>query len=171
MWNEQELAHNAFTNCLLSLCKSLPRPNTEKKYISTEGLRFFEKEPLQNLARDLQSNLQEVAIPETEILRETVEVLRRQLAIKDEQLAAKDRQIGDLTAALLSSQEQHKALTDVLTTAQALHAGTIQERLTAQVDSSEGQTEVVTADSDLDGGEPVQERQGFFARIFRKKGI
>ena len=79
--------------------------------------------------------------------------------------------ISNLTAALLSSQEQHKALTDALTTAQALHAGTIQERLTAQVDSSEGQTEAMTADSDLDGGEPVQERQGFFARIFRKKGI
>ena len=30
---------------------------------------------------------------------------------------------------------------------------------------------VVTADSDLDEGEPAQERQGFFARIFRKKGI
>ena len=133
-----------------------------KKYISIEGLRVwvFEKDPLQ-----------EVASPETEILRETVEVLRQQLAIKDEQLAAKDKQIGDLTAALLSFQEQHKALTDALTTAQALHAGTIQERLTAQVDSSEGQTEAMTADSDLDGGEPVQERQGFFARIFRKKGI
>lgn len=131
-----------------------------KKYISIEGLRVFEKD-----------SLQEVASSETEILRETVEVLRRQLAIKDEQLAAKDKQIGDLTAALLSSQEQHKALTDALTTAQALHAGTIQERLTAQVDSSEGQTEAMTADSDLDGGEPVQERQGFFARIFRKKGI
>ena len=129
-----------------------------KKYISIAGLRVFEKDPLQGLAS-----------LETEILRETVEVLRRQLAIKDEQLAAKDKQIGDLTAALLSSQEQHKALTDALTTAQALHAGTIQERLTAQVDSSEGQTEVMTADSELDEGEPARERQGFFARIFRRK--
>ena len=143
-----------------------------KKYISIAGLRVFEKDPLQDLAKDLQSNLQEVARPETEILRETVEVLRRQLAIKDEQLAAKDKQIGDLTAALLSSQEQHKALTDALTTAQALHAGTIQERLTAQVDSSEGQTEVMTADSELDEGEPAREtlpkKKGFFARLFGK---
>ena len=46
-----------------------------KKYISIEGLRVFEKDPLQDLAKDLQSNLQEVASPETEILRETVEVL------------------------------------------------------------------------------------------------
>ena len=143
-----------------------------KKYRSIEGLRVFEKDPLQGLAKDLQSNLQGVASPETEILRETVEVLRRQLAIKDEQLAAKDKQIGDLTAALLSSQEQHKALTDALTTAQALHAGTIQERLTAQVDSSEGQTEVMTADSELDEGEPAREtlpkKKGFFARLFGK---
>ncbi len=144
------------------------------KYISIEGLRVFDKEPLQEVAKDLQSDLQEVARPETELLKETIEALRQQLTVKDEQLAAKDKQIGDLTAALLSSQEQHKALTDALTAAQALHAGTIQERLTAQADSSEGQSEVMTAEtvSDIDAGEPArepqQEKQGFFARIFSK---
>ena len=132
-----------------------------KKYISIEGLRVFEKDPLQDLAKDLQGDLQEVASPETEILRETVEVLRRQLAIKDEQLAAKDKQIGDLTAALLSAQEQHKALTDALTTAQALHAGTIQQQLAEQ----SGQGDVLSEDHT----QPKQ-KQSFFARIFKKEG-
>ena len=124
-------------------------------------MRVFEKDPLQDLAKDLQGDLQEVASPETEILRETVEVLRRQLAIKDEQLAAKDKQIGDLTAALLSAQEQHKALTDALTTAQALHAGTIQQQLAEQ----SGQGDVLSEDHT----QPKQ-KQSFFARIFKKEG-
>ena len=40
----------------------------------------------------------------------------------------------------MSAQEQHKALTDALTAAQALHAGagTLQERLVDQSGSSEG---------------------------------
>ena len=132
------------------------------KYISIEGLRVFDKEPLQ-----------EVATSETELLRETIETLRQQLTVKDEQLAAKDKQIGDLTAALLSSQEQHKALTDALTAAQALHAGTIQERLTAQADNSEGQSEVMAAETVSDEtrkpSQEQQEHKGFFARIFGRK--
>ena len=153
-----------------------------KKYIDIEGLSVFERETLQTLARDLQSDsqgvakglqnpLQEVATSETEILREIVEALRQQLTVKDEQLAAKDKQIEHLTAALLSSQEQHRALTEALTTAQALHAGTIQERLTAQADNSGGQTEIMTTDTvpDPNEGKSVQERQGFFARILGRK--
>lgn len=143
------------------------------KYISIEGLRVFDKEPLQEVAKDLQSDLQEVATSETELLRETIETLRQQLTVKDEQLAAKDKQIGDLTAALLSSQEQHKALTDALTAAQALHAGTIQERLTAQADNSEGQSEVMAAETVSDEtrkpSQEQQEHKGFFARIFGRK--
>ena len=121
--------------------------------------------------KGLQNPLQEVATSETEILREIVEALRQQLTVKDEQLAAKDKQIEHLTAALLSSQEQHRALTEALTTAQALHAGTIQERLTAQADNSGGQTEIMTTDTvpDPNEGKSVQERQGFFARILGRK--
>lgn len=142
------------------------------KYLSVEGLKVFDKEPLQELDKDLQSDLQGVAKPEIDLMRETIEALRQQLSVKDEQLAAKDKQIGDLTAALLSSQEQHKALTDALTAAQALHAGTIQERLTVQADSSEDKSEVVAADT-ATSSEEVQEQQtprkrGFFARLFGK---
>ena len=139
-----------------------------QEFTKTEnGTKYIDKEPTQEVAKDLQSSLQDLARPETELLRETIETLRQQLTVKDEQLAAKDKQIGDLTAALLSSQEQHKALTDALTAAQALHAGTIQERLTAQAESSEGQTDTMAADIVPDGtrqpSQDQQEHKGFFA--------
>ena len=89
-----------------------------------------------------------------------VEALRQQLTVKDEQLAAKDKQLIDLTAALKSSQEQHKALTDALTAAQALHAGTIQERLTVSQEQSEEETVIKKE-------EP--QKRGIFKRIFGKK--
>lgn len=142
------------------------------KYISIEGLRVFDKEPVQELAKDLQSDLQGVASPKNELLKETIEALRQQLTVKDEQLAAKDKQIGDLTAALLSSQEQHKALTDALTAAQALHAGTIQERLTVAEQSNAAEEVTAASSSVPDEEEPTREQQpkkrGFFAKLFRK---
>jgi len=161
--------YQLLTKSLQEFCKT----ENGTKYISVEGLTVFDKEPVQEVAKDLQSSLQEIASPETELLRETIEALRQQLTVKDEQLAAKDKQIGDLTAALLSSQEQHKALTDALTAAQALHAGTIQERLTAQADPPEGQSEVMTAETVSDeireSSQEQQEHKGFFARIFGRK--
>lgn len=128
--------------------------------------------------KETQNSIISLLQGQLELLQQQLTMKDAQLTVKDEQLAAKDKQIGDLTAALLSSQEQHKALTDALTAAQALHAGTIQERLTAQADPPEGQSEVMTAEtvSDLDEGELArrtqQEKQGFLTRIFgkRKKG-
>ena len=78
--------------------------------------------------------------------KETIAVLVEQLSSKDEQIKAlmeqlvtKDEQIGSLTtsnAALTSTiqamTEQQSHLTEALRAAQALHAGTIQERLTVQ---------------------------------------
>ena len=159
--------YQLLTKSLQEFCKV----ENGTKYLSVEGLKVFDKEPMQELDKDLQSNLQALPSPEIDLMRETIEALRQQLSVKDEQLAAKDKQIGDLTAALLSSQEQHKALTDALTAAQALHAGTIQERLTVQADSSEDKSEVVAADT-ATSSEEVQEqtprKRGFFARLFGK---
>ena len=61
---------------------------------------------------------------ETQDLRSEIAFLREQLTAKDEQLAAKDRQIETLTSALENT-------TASLKTAQALHAGTIQQQLEA----------------------------------------
>ena len=142
------------------------------KYIYIEGLKLFEKEPVQEIAKDLQSDLQGVASSETELLKETIEVLRQQLTVKDEQLAAKDKQLADLTAALVSAQEQHKALTDALTAAQALHAGTIQERLNGTEQPTAAEEVKAASSSDRDEVEPVREQQpkkrGFFSRLFGK---
>lgn len=109
-----------------------------------------------------------------DIQKENIEFLKEQLAIKDEQLRAqqqqlsikdeqikaqqqqlvtKDEQIGKLTVAMENT-------TAALTAAQALHAGTIQERLTVAQDRSEEET-VIKND------EP--HKRGIFKRIFGKK--
>ena len=136
------------------------------KYLSVEGLRLFNKENLQEIANEKTSDLQGVANFENELLKETIAALKQQLTVKDEQLSTRDKQITDLTAALVSAQEQHKALTDALAAAQALHAGTIQERLTV---AEQPNADEVTVPVDAEPQEPVQKKRGFFARIFGKK--
>ena len=100
-----------------------------------------------------------------ELLEGQLEALQQQLTVKDEQLAAKDKQLADLTAALLSAQEQHKALTDALTAAQALHAGTIQERLTVAEQPSSDEVTVPVGEAP---SEQPPKKRGFFARLFGK---
>lgn len=124
-----------------------------KKYLSSEGLKLFGKEDLQ---ADLSNNTQEL----TNTLQQTIEALREQLTVKDAQLSAKDKQIEQLTAALQAAQEQQTALTTALTQQQALHAGTIQERLTEQREQPESEPEIVP--------EPEQKKPSFFARIFKR---
>ena len=101
-----------------------------------------------------------------ELLEGQLEALQQQLTVKDEQLAAKDKQLADLTAALLSAQEQHKALTDALTAAQALHAGTIQERLTVAEQPSSDEVTVPVGEAP---SEQPPKKRGFFARLFGKE--
>ena len=100
-----------------------------------------------------------------ELLQQQLATKDEQLSAKDEQLAAKDKQLTDLTAALLSAQEQHKALTDALTAAQALHAGTIQERLTVAEQPSSDEVTVPVGEAP---SEQPPKKRGFFARLFGK---
>lgn len=72
-------------------------------------------------------------------------------------------QITAHLAALDSAQKQQQALTDALTAAQALHAGTIQKQLETSADASGGQ---IGADGEPD--DSIQKRRGIFARLFRK---
>lgn len=99
-------------------------------------------------------------------LQNTVDTLQQQLTVKD-------KQIDELTVMLKASQEQQATLVSALTAAQALHAGTIQERLTERSGGSEKGAMAAENVSDLDEGEPArepqQERRGFFARIFGRK--
>ena len=62
-------------------------------------------------------------------LQNIVDMLQQQLTVKD-------KQINELTAMLKASQEQQTTLVTALSAAQALHAGTLQERLTDQTGAS-----------------------------------
>ncbi len=157
--------YQLLTKSLQPFCKS----EGGVKYLSIEGLSVFNKVPLQAVAKDLPSDLQLLAkdfkedeTSENELLKETIEALRQQLAVKDEQLAAKDKQIEDLTAILRSSQEQQKTLTEALTAAQALHAGTLKERLTIAQDQSEDISAVEEEKEEY-------EKHRFFGWLFGKK--
>ena len=124
-----------------------------------------ESEKSQIANQELQTEYQNLRFQDQKMQLENqkalIEVLQKQLALLNEQLSIKDGQIK-------AYQEQIRILTGSLhdTTAalaaeQALHAGTIQRQLTEQ--SSQG--DVLSEDQT----QPKQE-QGFFARIFRKKG-
>ena len=85
-------------------------------------------------------------------LQNTVDTLQQQLTVKD-------KQIDELTVMLKASQEQQATLVSALTAAQALHAGTIQERLTERSGGSEEGAMAAETVSDLDEGEPAREPQ------------
>lgn len=140
----------------LQLFEGVPKDTPPKQNVENTDTKYFAS-TLQALAKDLASALQ----PNTNSLNDTVAALTAQLAVKDEQLKAKDKQIEQLTAALQSSQEQQSALVTALTAAQALHAGTIQERLTEHSGGSDEQA--------VGGSIKQNVRRGFLKRIFGRK--
>ena len=106
-------------------------------------------------------------------LQASIDTLKEQLTIKDELiksqqafLATKDEQINQLTAAVQQQTAALESTTAALTAAQALHAGTIQERLKIQNGNAQEDDDF---DVDSSHVQELQERVGFFARIFGKK--
>lgn len=143
-------------------------PKTQTETETTQNSQSIQADKSQKTEIEtpkLQDNSQIMQKSVIELLEGQLEALQQQLTVKDEQLAAKDKQLADLTAALLSAQEQHKALTDALTAAQALHAGTIQERLT--VAEQTNADEVTVPGGEAPSEQPPKKR-GFFARLFGK---
>lgn len=125
------------------------------KYINVEGLRLFdmheqrvdiangfqsgEQELVQHFATTLQSVAKDLINsfqPNTDALQDTLTTLTTQLATKDAQIAAQNEQIKYLTTMLQISQDQQAALQSALTTAQALHAGSIKQQLSATTASN-----------------------------------
>lgn len=144
-------------------------PKTQIESEITQNLQSDDVLETQKPQEKAEKSQAESQIPQNsiiELLHGQLEALQQQLTVKDEQLAAKDKQLADLTAALLSAQEQHKALTDALTAAQALHAGTIQERLT--VAEQPNADEVTVSGGEAPSEQPPKKR-GFFARLFGKE--
>ena len=115
--------------------------------ISDEGCKLI-AETLQTTANQIPQTAETVTEnPENSLLETTIAVLREQLAVKDSQIAAQQEQIKTLTQSLHDT-------TAALTAAQALHAGTIQQQLTEQQASSEGQ--------------PEPEQRSIWQRIFKR---
>ena len=79
--------------------------------------------------------------------------MESQLTEKDKQLLEKDKQIESLAVTLSATQETQQQLTSALTAAQALHAGTLQERLTDNTSETEN----------------VEKHQSFLTRLFKRR--
>jgi predicted DNA-binding protein YlxM (UPF0122 family) len=78
-------------------------------------------------------------------------ILQSELNAKNKQLEEKDKQISELTSALVASQQN-------AATAQALHAGTLQQQLISSTDE----------EACADEREPELPKRGFFG-MFNKK--
>ena len=65
------------------------------------------------------------------VLQATIDTLQGQLQVKDTQLGEKDRQIAELNARMAELSSALVAAQQTAQAAQALHAGTIQQQLTA----------------------------------------
>lgn len=99
-----------------------------------------------------------------------LDTLQQTVSMLQQQLLAKDKQIDELTAMLKASQDQQATLASALTAAQALHAGTIQDRLTEHAGSSEDLAEENGSLADQGkASESPEKKLGLFARIFGKK--
>ena len=82
------------------------------------------------------------------VLQATIDTLQGQLEVKDRQIEQQAQTITRLTDALAAAQQTAAA-------AQALHAGTIQQRLLTVESTADQQSE------------ESEKRQGWFNRLFR----
>lgn len=83
-------------------------------------------------------------------------------------MSIKDNQITELTAMLKASQDQQATLVTALSAAQALHAGTIRERLTDSFESSENQEDDSIIKTSSEDKKRNKRQKNFFLRIFGK---
>lgn len=128
---------------LQSYCKVIG--NT--KYINISALERFTTKPIcKDLQEDLPSDLQAL----TKALQDQIDTLQKHNDLLTQQLEVKDKQINTLTESL-------QATTAALTSAQALHAGTIQGQLTMQSERSD------------DMPQAEETKRGILKRIFKRK--
>ena len=120
---------------LQSYCKVIG--NT--KYINISALERFTTKPI---CKDLQAL--------AKALQDQIDTLQKHNDLLTQQLEVKDKQINTLTESL-------QATTAALTSAQALHAGTLQERLTVQTERSD------------DVPQAEETKRGILKRIFKRK--
>lgn len=91
---------------------------------------------------------------ESGVSNAVIELLREELNQKNEQIQQLNERLAETTAALVAAQQTIQAVQQTTQTAQALHAGTIQQQLT------DGQAAA-------DQQDPA-EGQSWFQRLFRR---
>lgn len=143
-------------------------PTTTQRTTAAEQLDAL-REQLDHLRNDLSAAQQAAAVATAERDAE-----RRRADAAELREREQAQTVTDLTAALRTAQQQAADLTAALTAAQALHAGTIQERLAMQ----DGEPIAAAApdhdQSDTKNAEPVpddqpgQKRRRLFAWLFGK---
>ncbi len=105
------------------------------------------------MTQERSETFQNTATMLQETLLKQLEFMQSQLTEKDKQLLEKDKQIESLAVTLSATQETQQQLTSALTAAQALHAGTLQERLTDNTSETEN----------------VEKHQSFLTRLFKRR--
>lgn len=126
--------------------------------LSTEETPQESQKPDEQPAAGCQPVVNQVVNPEIELLRETIATLQEQLTVKD-------KQIEQLTAALTTALNTANA-------AQALHAGEIQARITAQ-EGADGKEPTDNGNDQSEGAasDPAQApaKKSLFSRLFGKR--
>ena len=138
--------------------------------VKSQILQNCETETTQKSQEETES---EPPKPQSETEKSLISLLQSQITILQEQLSKKDAQIAmlgkslqDTTTALSAAQDALRDTTAALTAAQALHAGTLQQQLTAS--SAEQSEDNTISDTPPPHQEPERKR-GFFSRLFDKK--
>ena len=183
--NSDGLALFSVGKCVQNNCKEiaipLPRSLQEEKQLENNAFRQEIVQLKQEISQitselaevKLQKEQAEIRAAAAEAEKKRADAAEAQCHVKDQQLAdqlkAKDEQISNLTTALITAQQQATDLTAALTAAQALHAGTIQERLSEQSSISGESDSAVIQENQSETGESSAKKKGFFSRIFGKK--
>ena len=143
-------------------------PTTTQRTTAAEQLDAL-REQLDHLRDDLSAAQQAAAVATAERDAE-----RRRADAAELREREQAQTVTDLTAALRTAQQQAADLTAALTAAQALHAGTIQERLAMQDGEPIAAAAPAHDQSDTKNAEPVpddqpgQKRRRLFAWLFGK---
>ena len=141
-------------------------PTTTQRTTPAEQLDAL-REQLDHLRDDLSAAQQAAAVATAERDAE-----RRRADAAELREREQAQTVTDLTAALRTAQQQAADLTAALTAAQALHAGTIQERLAMQdgepAAPAPDLTAAQTAEPPADDQSTGKKRRGLFARLFGK---
>lgn len=172
---------NGLNNGLSNRLKLYIKIENNQKYLDIKALELFEKnEERQRVEQRVECSCDEqTAQVVIAALEKQLEVMQQQLTVKDEQLRTKDVQIAEKDKQLERLSSALESTTAALTAAQALHAGTIQERLTTEPHEPQFKQDVSTHSEELMptseqqpekelAEDPTQQKLSFFQRLFKR---